>query len=274
MDSVSPVSGRASERATLIGAGFAANASVDVGGVAATVVSATGTQLVFEVPSAAAAGSTTVGVSSGGQSIGSVAFTVLEGKLLAGDDQALAVSAIFSLPPVPVDEAQIEDGLIATRVDLHLTADATVGDVNAALRRVDGGIVSMTAQLPALTIAIPRPADQQALANVLATLSASKGIAFADAGRVASVDGLPPSPHNETLLAHLIAERFPAAWNLSALATQSCESHKVTVLVADHFGALLVGDQTRFVDELPTFVDIGPGGHVAAALHGYEVATT
>src|SRR5690349_11268974 len=50
VDGVSPVAARATERATLAGAGFGGGTTVDVGGVSANVVSATSTQIVFEVP--------------------------------------------------------------------------------------------------------------------------------------------------------------------------------------------------------------------------------
>lgn len=273
VDSVSPAAARASERATLTGTGFGAGAAVDVGGVSAQVVSATGTQIVFEVPSGAKLGVTTVGATSAGQPAGRVPFTVLDGKLLAGSAQSLAVDSTFKLPPIPVDASEVENGVILTRVDVHFLPDATVADVNAALQRVDGGIVSMLPRFPSVTIAIPHPAGRQALAATIAALRGSRGIAWADVGRVAGEKRLPPSPDNPDRLAHLIAARFPAAWNVSALATNGCAAQKVTVLVADAFGGLLIGDETRFVDELPGFVDLGPS-HPAALLHGYEVATT
>ena len=81
------------------------------------------------------------------------AFKPSEGVLLAGDPMMLAVDATADMPPVGVDESAIQDGVILTRLDLHLAMDATVGEVNAALALVDGGIISMLHGLPTITIA-------------------------------------------------------------------------------------------------------------------------
>ncbi|HEU4618918.1 MAG TPA: S8 family serine peptidase, partial [Gammaproteobacteria bacterium] len=278
IDAISPSSARPGEQVTLTGVGFGAqNVAVEVGGADAHVVSATGTRVVFEVPSGLARGPTLVTASNPGERVGQIAFTVLEGILLPGDPNALAVDAVFSLPPTPVDDSEIQNGFIMTRLDVHLRPDATVADVNAALQRVGGGIVTMLARYPAMTIAIPVAADLGALTDAARTLRGSRGVLFADVGRVPAPKRLPPGEAGAVgsldQLTHLLAARFPAAWNVSALATEGCASRKVTVLVADRFGGALIGDETNFVDEVPGFVDLGPE-HSGTELHGYEVTTT
>src|SRR5262245_55563226 len=85
-----------------------------------------------------------------------------EGIVLQGSPWSPAVGAIATVPPVAVDAAEIEDGVILTRLDLHLVPGATVAQINAALQSVNGGIVSMMHGQPTLTIAIPRPTDLDA----------------------------------------------------------------------------------------------------------------
>ena len=81
------------------------------------------------------------------------------GVLLSGDPGRLATAAMVEMPPVPADPSDVDNGIIMTRLDLHLRPTATVGEVNAALTMVGGGIVTMLPGFPAVTIAIPRPAS-------------------------------------------------------------------------------------------------------------------
>lgn len=197
--------------------------------------------------------------------------------LLQGPPGRLAVDATLDLPPVAVGESEIQDGIILTRLDLHLTPDATVGQVNAALGSVNGGIVSMMRGQPTVTIAIPRPADLDALDAVVQTLRGAPGISWTAIAHEAQPNVLPPSPagDNQDQLSHLLPARFPAAWNashLAFLATQGCATGKVTLLVVDRFKEPpLVGAYANLLEELPGFHAFGS---VTTILHGYDVAVT
>ncbi len=201
------------------------------------------------------------------------------GVLLAGDPSGLAVDATVDMPPVGVDGSEIQDGVILTRLDLHLAPAATVGEVNAALARVNGGVVSMLHGLPTLTIAIPRPVDLDALATVVQTLRGAPGISWTDIAHVVDPKVLPPSPagneNNREQLKHLLPTRFPAAWNASHLATTSCAAGKVSVLVADAFQPFgtLAGAYTQFGHEIPNFTAVGEPSP-ADETHGYDVTMT
>jgi hypothetical protein len=278
IDRISTDAARAGETVTITGTGFGArNVVITVGGVPAQVVSATGSQATFRVPPATPPGLTHVTATNPGGLEGSIAFNVLEGILLPGNPSARAVDATFDLAPIAVDASRIANGVIMTRLDLHLLPDATVADVNAALQGVDGGIVTMLRGFPALTIAIPAASDLAGLSRTVQVLRASRGVAWTDLGRVAAPKRLPPSPAGDQInfdqLAHLLAAGFPAAWNVSSLATDGCAARKVTVLVADTFGFPLIGGEADFFDEVPTFVDLG-GAHPRDDTHGYEVTTT
>src|SRR5262249_54835917 len=143
-----------------------------------------------------------------------------------------------------VAESDIRDGIITSRLDLYFSSRATVAGLNAALRAVNGGIVTMLRQQPVVTIAIPPAADADAVLSVLSQLNARSGVV--DRGIVARVPGkkvLPPSPADDiTKLDHLIPARFPAAWNAKRLAIEGCATRKVNVLVPDNFSGTLALD--------------------------------
>jgi len=200
------------------------------------------------------------------------------GVLLQGPADMPAVDATTDRPPVAVDASEIENGVIMTRLDLHLTPGAAVGQVNAALALVHGGVVSMLHGYPTLTIAIPRPADLDALATVVQTLRAASGISWTAIAHVADPKVLPPSPagNNQPQLSHLLPTRFPAAWNASQLATEFCAARKVRLLVADIFQRPpLTGAYANFLDEIPEANFTLSGGRGPAdETHGYDVTTT
>jgi len=103
----------------------------------------------------------------------------IQGVLLSGDPPALASSAISNLPAVGVDATQIQGRVILTRLELRMTANATVEEVNSALLKVGGVIVSMSAGDLGLTLAVPRQSSLGALRQLAAVLKAQPGISSA-----------------------------------------------------------------------------------------------
>ena len=198
------------------------------------------------------------------------------GVLLRGDPSMPAVDAMVDTPPVGAARGDIQNGVILTRLDVRLRPGATVGEVNAALAQVGGGIVSMRRGYPAFTVAIPRPQNLDALKQVAQTLGAAPGIAFADIAHTSRPDILPPSPAGDAAaraqMAHLLPTRFPAAWNASRLATQGCADRKVPVLVVDHFASNPPDSQARFPTEVPGFT-VASGDPSSDVEHGYVVTT-
>ena len=208
------------------------------------------------------------------------------GVLLSGDPGRLATAAMVEMPPVPADPSDVDNGIIMTRLDLHLRPTATVGEVNAALTMVGGGIVTMLPGFPAVTIAIPRPASLADLAQVAETLNQAPGIlraSLAREPRPAIVPSSDPDFLNEIF--YLTHTRFPAAWNAKVL-LNGCEANKVPVWVVDYFGQPRSPEFgqavfSQFLQEIDQsiFVPINgwsavdqedPGG----TTHGYEVTTT
>jgi hypothetical protein len=209
-----------------------------------------------------------------------VVFT--EGVLLQGDSAAKALDTLLDMPPVGVSADKVQDGIILTRLDVFLNPAATVGQLNAALKNVQGSIVTMFHKIPTVTIAIPPPASIDALTAVAATLNAMPGVALASLARVPGAKKLPPSPAGDQInlnqLGQLIPARFPAAWNASLLATNgfndesACAGRRVSVLIADEFQEVMVGDdEIQLSTETNTLPLLGAPAPTNE-LHGYEVA--
>lgn len=79
IDSINPSCASVGDAVTIIGIGFGAqNVKVTVGGLPAPVLTATGNQVTFTVPTNASLGSTTVTATNPGGHIGSIAFQVCD----------------------------------------------------------------------------------------------------------------------------------------------------------------------------------------------------
>jgi hypothetical protein len=218
------------------------------------------------------------GGGSGGSSPGGDPQPEVEGVLLEGQASALALSAIVDMFPIPADPADIEDDLLLSRLDVAIAADATVGEVNAALEAIDARIVGMRAGLPVLAIGVPRQADEAALQALADQLMAKTGIRIAVVARQPVAMLAPPSPADAAeALRHLQAAGFPAAWNVKSLAGDC--SQRPTVVVADWFVRPVPGNSpyADFGLEVPGVDDNGIGGGGTfpdAGYHGYNVLTT
>jgi hypothetical protein len=250
IDTISPAAARPGDSVTITGRGFGAiNVRITVGGVPADVVAATGSRVTFRVPEGVAQGATTVtAINPGGQS-GSIAFQIIEGVLLPGAANALASTAETLRLPTSANRADIDDGLILTRLDVRITAAATVGQVNAALLAVNGGIDSMHLGGLGLTIVIPRQPLIDAIEAIIARLRSMPGIAFALPAQESAPLVLPPGA--QSVGNQAFPTRFPAAWNAKRLALQDCTTRRVPILVADGFTSSLPAGYADFSTEIP-----------------------
>lgn len=275
---ISPAAGRSGDRVSITGRGFGAfTARVIIGGVPAPILEVGATRITFRVPPGLPPGLTTVTVFNPGVPIGSVPFRILEGILLPGSPSARVVDSTVDLQPVGVDGTQIRDGVFLTRLDVSLYPSATVGELNAALTRIQGGIVSMTRGSSFLTIAIP-PADTiAALEQVATLLSAQPGVAIAGVAHEARplrvFDGT--SLNDITNISHLLPSRFPAAWNLASAITDPsgtlCVPSSVPVLMADDFGPTPPDGFSTLVPAFPAPAAATRPLTPAEAQHGYDV---
>jgi hypothetical protein len=203
----------------------------------------------------------------------------LANGLLAGDGASRAAAAMINVAAQPAADAEIDNGLILTRLDVVIAADATVAHVNDALARIGAtAIVAMRAGMPAFTVAVPRQASADALAALAATLEAQPGILAALPSPQVVVTRAPPAPANADVdFAYLQRARFPAAWNARA-AAGNCANNKVTVIVADMFTRPLDALYAQFPSQVPGVTELGLGSppvvNSLPEFHGYNVLTT
>jgi hypothetical protein len=204
--------------------------------------------------------------------------------LLAGDTASPALAAVVNVAAQPAADADIVNGAILTRLNVVFAADATVGQVNAALGGIGATIAAARAGAPALTIAVPRQASADALAALAATLAAQPGIVAALPGADVVLNVAPPgSASADADFLYLQRARFPAAWNARS-AAGNCANNKVTVIVADAFLRPIDVLYAQFADrpgqpgQVPGVADLGSGSAPRNALdpnlHGYDVLTT
>lgn len=152
---------------------------------------------------------------------------VLEGVLLEGAPDTPAADAAYDLHlPLPADPAPLTSfdealghQVLRIEVDVEFEADATVAQVNALLRAVDGRIVSMVRRAPIFLVRVPDPGDLDALAALVAEMERQPGVASALPSLRLQPEALPggldPGDAGDmTRSDHHLAVRAHAAWNL------------------------------------------------------------
>lgn len=159
---------------------------------------------------------------------------------------ALAVNALSATGPIPADSGDRSGELLLTRLSVTLASDATTEQLNAAMAKVGAtGIGFSKPGSPSLTLIVPRQENGAKLAALAQLLQSQPGILFAAPGRQMSAFYLPmpaPATPADSEMRHLLAARFPAAWNAAFSATgqrlttaRNCTPAEATVIIADFF---------------------------------------
>ncbi|MFN2325175.1 MAG: S8 family serine peptidase [Gemmatimonadales bacterium] len=189
---------------------------------------------------------------------------VIGDTLLMGPSTAAALSAIITKRGTAVPAAEIQDGVIRTRLQAVVRPDAPVGEVNAALLAAGARIEGSQAGHPFLTLRIPAVATRQAAEALGAALVTSGAFWIAIPTfetSIAEIRVLPAS--GDTGVSHLIPGRLPAAWNVQALATSP-----IRVLLPDHYHQL-----TPLAPVSPLLFTASPAGRPSPKEnHGFHVA--
>lgn len=197
---------------------------------------------------------------------------------LPGIRTAPAIDAMVDMTPQPAEPGDIVNGLILTRLDVVIAADATVGQVNDALNAIDGSIVAMRAGFPIMTVSIPRQDGPDALRAVAERLAAQPGIRIVFPGRELTSTVAPDAPANEPAnFSYLDAARFPAAWNARKAARGLCVNDRIPVVVIDSFHRPIDALYAQFDNQLPMVTHLGAGSPKPSdhgGYHGYNVLTT
>lgn len=272
---------------TITGSGFMSNSVVKWNGSARTTTFLSAAQLAISVSASdlSLAGVGQVSVSNpapGGGNSANLAFSITpriaNGVALPGGDADLAMSAAIDLAPVGAQAEDLQGSVLMTRLEVRFAKSATVAQVNAALASMAAGIVSMSKGLPALTIGIPKQTSIAELQTLINKLQGSPGILIATLARVVKADSIfnGGTPASFQQIRHLLAARFPAAWNVARTdvfgdpgnpTPQLCPLSPVQVLVHDFFEAT---PPVNFNGAFPSYdPPIAPTQAFTAVEHGY-----
>nr|HET7858556.1 hypothetical protein [Caldimonas sp.] len=213
-----------------------------------------------------------VGCGGGGVSVESSGGSGLVAGA-AGDPALPALPAVAPSRTSPADADA--SGHLLTRLSVVFKRDATVGDVNAVAAAAQATAIAFAQpNSPFVTLAIPRQADATALRALAARVEPMRGVLSARGGHQPQPFDLPAGVV-PIELDHLLATRFPAAWNLAHAVEAGCATRKVTVIVPDlFFGAPPnFAEQTEGVVEF-TELPLEPVDPQPAEAHGYQVIGT
>ena len=199
--------------------------------------------------------------------------TSTTGVLLPGSAHDLALTALYNhitklgvpVADIATDSTGVKYAL--TRIDVEFDPMATVGQVNAALLSVSGGIVSMIANNQFVVVEIPNPGTLAALDGVIATLKTSPGIINVRKAGFLEIKALPPalSLTGSAPIKHHLAIRAHAAWNVLDSFSAKLAINPPLVLMSDAFGA---GDPGFGFNVNYTSTDFATGNPDP---HGYHV---
>ena len=173
--------------------------------------------------------------------------------------------------------ADMSNGFLLRRLLVTLQATATIGQVNAAGGAVGAlGIASAEPGFLVVLFEVPQP-DVAALQALAKKLRSQPGIAFAWPGQTAKTAVLPEFspgvPVATEGLSHLLANRFPQAWNARAAAPADCLPRSVSVHVWDEFGDLNARPHFFLQVDASSFIGDPSGPGPGQDGHGYDVTT-
>ncbi len=124
---------------------------------------------------------------------------------------------------------------------------------------------------------VPRQPDVAALQALAKKLRSQPGIAFAWPSQTARTAVLPEFspgvPVATEGLSHLLANRFPQAWNARAVAPADCLPRSVSVYVWDKFGDLNARPNFFLQVDASSFIGDPSGPSPSLAGHGYDVVS-
>ena len=251
---------------------------VSVGTLVSRVIATNGISASFEVPLEAPIGSTNIVLQrqTDGQELSRIPFKVGEcsgterpGFRLPGQDSTRAIESTFTVLADSVRADEMKNGIFLSRLDAYIDSDASVGQINAVLDKINGQIVAMLPGSGAITIAIPPASNIDELRQIERSLNNSPGIKFAIIAHAVGDNVLPPGAAGDfdtnPNIIPLLPTRFPAIWN----AGRPCPSKKIDIVVTDNFP---LPAPATFFNEIPkdNFALFG-APPTEGEPHGYDV---
>jgi hypothetical protein len=181
-----------------------------------------------------------------------------------GDPPATSAieNVVSAAATVADDEISRENGIefVRTQLELELTPDATLPQLQALLARLNAEIVSSLAGVPILTVRIPDPGSLDALRALVAGLPGAPGLAHADLPTILPTAELPSmiSPSDVSSVRPQLASNAHAAWNArAALAGVTAPS----LVVGDRWGNGPPGPEVAVQETASDFGLTSPNEH-------------
>src|SRR5688572_26081547 len=186
-----------------------------------------------------------------------------------GPPEPLATSAIADVvsddAQFAASEVTVENGveLVRTQLELELTPDATVAQMEVLLARLNAEVVSSLEGVGILTVRIPDPGSLDALRNLVAGLAGQPGLASADIPTVPVPVELPDIIDVSDLspVRPQLASGASGLWNVRGALSGTTP----TLMIADFFGAGPPGPEVAVQETAADFVTNNP------LAHGYTI---
>lgn len=191
--------------------------------------------------------------------------------LPAGDVRGSALAALSEVRSQPVAAADIDGDTLLTRLSLVLRTDATLAQLLDAAKKVGAsGVAFSRPGSPFLDLEVPRQGDARQLEELAQRLRGEPGILLATGAQQFGLQALPSADGLTApveALDHLLATRFPGAWNVKR---QADLGQKIRVIVADIYG----GPHSVFDSQMEGAVTFSALDPALVIDHGFKVLST
>ncbi len=197
------------------------------------------------------------------------------GVLLEGDPESPAIEAVKDFDSgdrisyAEISEASNGAEVVRTKIEIEVSMDATVGEVNAVLESNEALITSMLEGVNLIVVRVPDPGSLEALDALVLQMQTDPQVVRVDKSYRPVRDELPDNysveePSDLHYIDHHLAVRAHAAWNAKA-ALKNDFAEPPVLIVEDYFGD---GAPNADFD-----VKTGPGlfGTSEPDDHGYHV---
>ena len=166
---------------------------------------------------------------------------------LGGNPDSLVSSALYDfskLDPIPESETETDAGgarIARTVLEIWLQDDATVAQANRLLDDINGGIIDISENVPAMLVRINDPGSLDALQTIIDEITANPAVAWVRKAVYPALSSLPANidksvPTQLEAIAHQLTVGAHAAWNVRD-ALSSAQGIRPTMVVVDAFGA-------------------------------------
>ena len=166
---------------------------------------------------------------------------------LSGSPDSPVSSALYDfskLDPIPASETETDAAgarIARTVLEIWLQDDATVAQVNRLLDDINGGIIDISENVPAMLVRINDPGSLDALQTIIDDITVNPAVAWVRKAVYPELSSLPANvdlnvPTQIEAIGHQLTVGAHAAWNVRD-ALSSAQGIRPTMVVVDAFGA-------------------------------------